>query len=389
MLDMTTLMLVLALTTATAVVCLLVAAALNPQVPAMRFWAMGLTVVVAGALLQAVREHLPLWISAVALTQGYFLLWWGARSYRHGRSPDGLGRAMLLFLLAQGLAFFILRDSLRFSIMTHSAIVVVVSVLMASELLRTKARQRTLTLAWCVIWGLHAALYARRFVLYLLDPVYIQAVTFEQAEPVEVLNYLEGIVFIYAFSMLCIMFLLRRLQEELKQQATHDPLTNLLNRRAFEEAAQRQLAANRRQGQEGGLMLLDLDRFKSINDTWGHQVGDRVLATFAQLLNRQLREQDLACRFGGEEFLLLVSGVNQQQLAAMAQRLREQWQATEIEGGDGTLSTTVSIGFTMVGPAPLHLLVEQADQALYRAKESGRNCAHAWEALPLAASDDT
>ncbi|UJJ31652.1 GGDEF domain-containing protein [Halopseudomonas maritima] len=384
MLDMTTLMLVLALTTATAVVCLLVAAALNPQVPAMRFWATGLTVVVAGALLQAVREQLPLWISAVALTQGYFLLWWGARSYRHGGSPEGLWRAMLLFLLAQGLAFFILRDSLRFSIMTHSAIVVVVSVLMAAELVRVKASQRTLTLAWCFIWGLHAALYARRFVLYMLDPVYIQAVTFEQAEPVEVLTYLEGIVFIYAFSMLCIMFLLRRLQEELKQQATHDPLTNLLNRRAFEEAAHRQLAANRRLGHEGGLMLLDLDRFKSINDTWGHQVGDRVLAAFARLLNRQLREQDLACRFGGEEFLLLVSGVNQQQLAAMAQRLREQWQATEIRVGDGTLSTTVSIGFTMVGPAPLHLLVEQADQALYRAKESGRNCAHAWEASPLA-----
>ena len=96
---MTTLMLVLALTTATAVLCLLVAAALNPQVPAMRFWALGLTMIVAGALLQSAREYLPLWISAVALTQGYLVLWWGARCYRERALPPHLLRYQLLFLL--------------------------------------------------------------------------------------------------------------------------------------------------------------------------------------------------------------------------------------------------------------------------------------------------
>lgn len=378
---MTTLMLVLALTTATAVLCLLVAAALNPQVPAMRFWALGLTMVVAGALLQSAREYLPLWISAVALTQGYLVLWWGARCYRLRASPPHLLRYQLLFLLAQSLAFFILRDSLRFSILTHSAVVVVISLLMARELLLTSGRQRTLTIAWCVIWGLHAALYLRRFVLYCIDPVYIQATTFEQAEPVEVLNYLEGIVFIYAFSMLCIMFLLRRLQEELKQQASYDSLTNLLNRRAFDQAAQQQLTANRREGHSAALMLLDLDHFKRINDTWGHQAGDRVLASFARLLGGHLRDQDLACRFGGEEFLLLVSNIDGAQIEALTQRLRSQWQSTDVGAGEDSLSATVSIGYTLIAPneqAPLHTLVERADQALYRAKENGRNRVEAW-----------
>lgn len=379
---MTTLMLVLALTTATAVLCLLVAAALNPQVPAMRFWALGLTMIVAGALLQSAREYLPLWISAVALTQGYLVLWWGARCYRERALPPHLLRYQLLFLLAQGLAFFILRDSLRFSILTHSAVVVVISLLMARELVLTPGRQRTLTIAWCVIWGLHAALYLRRFVLYSIDPVYIQATTFEQAEPVEVLNYLEGIVFIYAFSMLCIMFLLRRLQEELKQQASHDSLTNLLNRRAFDQAAQQQLAANSREGVAAALLLLDLDHFKRINDTWGHQAGDRVLASFARLLDAQLREQDLACRFGGEEFLLLVSNVDDAQLEALTQRLRTQWQSTDIGVGENRSGATVSIGYTLIAAgehAPLHALVERADQALYRAKENGRNRVEAWD----------
>ena len=317
----------------------------------------------------------------MALTQGYLVLWWGARCYRLRASPPHLLRYQLLFLLAQGLAFFILRDSLRFSILTHSAVVVVISLLMARELLLTSGRQRTLTIAWCVIWGLHAALYLRRFVLYCIDPVYIQATTFEQAEPVEVLNYLEGIVFIYAFSMLCIMFLLRRLQEELKQQASYDSLTNLLNRRAFDQAAQQQLTANRREGHSAALMLLDLDHFKRINDTWGHQAGDRVLASFAHLLGGHLRDQDLACRFGGEEFLLLVSNIDRAQIEALTQRLRSQWQSTDVGAGEDSLSATVSIGYTLIAPneqAPLHTLVERADQALYRAKENGRNRVEAW-----------
>lgn len=84
MLDLTTLMLVLALTTATAVICLLVAAALNPRVPSIRFWAIGLSMVVFGALLQSARAYIPIWFSAIVITQGYFVLWWGARCHQQG-----------------------------------------------------------------------------------------------------------------------------------------------------------------------------------------------------------------------------------------------------------------------------------------------------------------
>ncbi len=381
MLDLTTLMLVLALTTATAVICLLVAAALNPQVPAIRYWAIGLTVIVFGALLQSARAYLPLWISAVVITQGYLVLWWGARCYRHQDDRPGFWTVTGVLLAAQGAAFYLLQDSLRFSIITHSGIVVVVGILMAREIVLVGSTQRTLTYAWCGIWLMHAALYFRRLVLYSFDPVYANAVTFEQGETVEALNYLEGIVFIYAFTMICIMFLLRSLQDELKTQAMHDPLTNLFNRRAFEEAALRQLAANRRRGEHAVLMLLDLDRFKSVNDSHGHAVGDAVLTRFAHVLLDRVREQDLACRFGGEEFLLMISNTNLAEAEQLAERIRVTWQQQSFAAGQQQITSTVSIGCTPVPPdsnLSLHELVERADRALYQAKQEGRNCCSSW-----------
>ncbi|MEL0167452.1 MAG: GGDEF domain-containing protein [Pseudomonadaceae bacterium] len=381
MLDLTTLMLVLALTTATAVVCLLVAAALNPHIPAVRYWGAGLTIIVFGALLQSARAYLPLWISAVVITQGYFVLWWGARCYRAQGDPRGFWTTMGALLVVQGGAFYLLQDSLRFSIIAHSAAVVVVGVLMAVEVIRVGAPQRTLTYAWCGIWLMHAALYLRRLLLYSFDPAYASAVTFEQGEAVEALNYLEGIVFIYAFTMICIMFLLRSLQDELKTQAMHDPLTNLFNRRAFEEAALRQLSDNGRRGEPAVLMLLDLDRFKSLNDSHGHAVGDAVLTRFARVLLDGLRGQDLACRFGGEEFLLLISGADLPAAEQLAERIRAAWQQQSFTAGEEQVSSTVSIGCTPI-PADsalsLHELVERADRALYQAKASGRNRCSSW-----------
>mgnify|MGYP002876000418 FL=1 len=106
-----------------------------------------------------------------------------------------------------------------------------------------------------------------------------------------------------------------------------------------------------------------------------------MLASFARLLGGHLRDQDLACRFGGEEFLLLVSNIDGAQIEALTQRLRSQWQSTDVGAGEDSLSATVSIGYTLIAPneqAPLHTLVERADQALYRAKENGRNRVEAW-----------
>ncbi|GAA6129865.1 GGDEF domain-containing protein [Halopseudomonas sabulinigri] len=382
MLDITTLMAVLALTTVTSVFGLLVASVLNRQVVAIRYWALGLSVIVCGVALQSVRAYFPLWVSAVVITQGYFVLLWGTRCYRLSRSSRGFVPAMVIITLLQGLVFFALQASLRFSIMAHSAIVVLVAVLMIVELWRMQIPQRALVWVWSGIWCMHALLYLRRFLLYQFDPAYINASTFEAAEKVEALNYLEGIVFLYGFSLLCVILATRSLQEELKLQATRDPLTNLLNRRAFEEAALRQLAISRRAGESVALLLLDLDKFKAINDAHGHSVGDEVLTVFAAHLTAQLRAQDLLCRFGGEEFVLLVPGADSAKTEALAERIRSRWQKHTFKTLHGELATTVSIGYVCVNDGAeqgLYRLIERADQALYEAKQQGRNCARSWQ----------
>jgi diguanylate cyclase (GGDEF)-like protein len=157
--------------------------------------------------------------------------------------------------------------------------------------------------------------------------------------------------------------------------ASHDGLTGLHNRRAFNESLERAVAREGRQGGHFALLLLDIDRFKKLNDTYGHPAGDAALRNTAHLLTHHLRKSDQAARFGGEEFAVLCASTD----AAGAQHLAEKIRA-EVEGGrlvfDGArLSVTVSIGIAVWpqdGREP-GALVAAADRALYAAKESGRN----------------
>jgi diguanylate cyclase (GGDEF)-like protein len=164
---------------------------------------------------------------------------------------------------------------------------------------------------------------------------------------------------------------------ELERLATRDPLTGALNRRAFHETFDRMVADAATQG--GGLacMMVDIDHFKSINDSHGHGIGDRVIQEVARKLQASLRGSDLLCRWGGEEFCIVVAGPDMAVAAEMAERMR---QRIEREVGAAVrevsaLRVTVSIGVEMLSRqldnAPA--LIEHADRALYRAKRAGRN----------------
>lgn len=389
--DIATLMLVLALTTVISVVGLLVASFLNRQIVAIRYWAGGLTVFIPGLLWQVYSPPLPLWISAVIITQAYFILWWGTRCYRFGQVQPQFYKVMLLLCLIQGSAFFAFQDSLRISIMIHSAIVVGACLVTTLEVLLLRLRQRALLLAWVILWGVHAAVYLRRFLTYALNPDYVSVSSMQAASSIEAVNYLEGIAFIYGFSLICFIFTTLRLQQALRRQATRDPLTDLLNRRAFEEAAGRHLAQARRFRRPLSLLLMDLDRFKSINDQHGHKAGDLVLQAFALHLERHLRATDLPCRFGGEEFVVSLPDTDLAQAGELAERIREAWQDVVVDTGGTLLKSTVSIGMACVEKQRGYLLddvVERADHALYRAKQLGRNRTHAWqEGLRLSSLD--
>lgn len=382
MLDVKTLMLVLAFTTALSVSGLLVAAVLNRQVRAIRYWTLGLSVFVVGLICQVASPPLPLWISAVIITQAYFILWWGTRVYRGGKEYLGYNRVMLLILLVQGALFFILQDSFRYSILLHSALVVVLCVFTIRELHLVQRLPRALFWLWAVLWSVHGLVYLRRFFVFLLDTTYMEAHTFQEASAIESLNYMEGIAFVYGFSLLCVVLTTMSLQDALKHQARIDPLTGLFNRRAFEEAAVKALAAGQRSRRPVSLLLMDMDHFKLINDDHGHKAGDGVLVKFSQHLIEHTRLPDLICRFGGEEFVVMLPDTTEEQARVLAERIRTEWQKVAIQSHRGDFSATVSIGLaeaTLDQRENLYDLADRADQALYAAKQQGRNRTLSWD----------
>lgn len=173
----------------------------------------------------------------------------------------------------------------------------------------------------------------------------------------------------------------KQLEDLLTRQTMTDPLTELGNRRYLENQAAMEMAKARRNGEPLCLLAIDLDRFKSINDLYGHDVGDMVLQAFARTAKAQLREGDVLCRMGGEEFSILLPDTNPVRAEAIAERLRLSIEAAAITIEEdlidgGSLTYTASFGVTEVHPEETSLksAIKRADQGLYKAKETGRNC---------------
>jgi diguanylate cyclase (GGDEF)-like protein/PAS domain S-box-containing protein len=167
----------------------------------------------------------------------------------------------------------------------------------------------------------------------------------------------------------------KRNEAGLRRLALEDPLTGLANRRHIAEAGQAAVEHTRRHGRPLGLLLIDIDRFKRINDSFGHDTGDAVLRHFAQLARTSLRAGDLLARIGGEEFAVLLPDTELAGALALAERLRTQLGSTPMLHRQVLVSFSVSIGVTMLGPATADFdaMLNAADRALYAAKESGRD----------------
>jgi diguanylate cyclase (GGDEF)-like protein len=159
-----------------------------------------------------------------------------------------------------------------------------------------------------------------------------------------------------------------------KTAALIDPLTGLANRRAFLGDAEHFMARAPKHRESLTVMLADLDRFKAVNDQFGHAVGDRVLQIFADTMSRALRASDMSGRLGGEEFAFLMPRTNAADAQRIAERIRVQFAEAARKVGGDAVNATVSIGVaTVAAPAQLSDLIAAADDALYRAKAEGRN----------------
>ncbi|MNR26008.1 Diguanylate cyclase DosC [compost metagenome] len=159
------------------------------------------------------------------------------------------------------------------------------------------------------------------------------------------------------------------------QAATHDFLTGLYNRRYLDEFFQREAARALREQAPIAVVMLDLDHFKVLNDTYGHPLGDEVLCNLAGFLRGRLRESDAVFRLGGEEFLLILPGVATDEALGLVSRIGQELAGQPLPSRRGPLSITFSAGLVEYPrqAASLDQLLALADQALYRAKHAGRN----------------
>jgi len=167
----------------------------------------------------------------------------------------------------------------------------------------------------------------------------------------------------------------RLAQELLREQTIRDPLTNLFNRRFLDESLERELARAQRDGTPLALLMIDIDHFKQLNDTYGHPAGDEVIRKLGELIRNGARSGDLPCRYGGEEFLLVLPNMTVETAIDRAELWRLQFAKDRTVIGSDVIPATVSIG---VAVFPEHgrereALVKAADQALYAAKRDGRN----------------
>jgi two-component system cell cycle response regulator len=178
------------------------------------------------------------------------------------------------------------------------------------------------------------------------------------------------------FVLLVARYTVNYYQGRLEEMAATDKLTGLYNRRYFDRHMHVMLGKAHSQDRRLALMILDVDHFKAVNDTHGHDAGDLVLKEFSARLKRNIRGVDLACRFGGEEFVVLMPDTDQNQAEAVAERVRQAVaeRAFEVPGGR-SLWITVSAGVALreSDSDTAETLIKRADVALYRAKREGRN----------------
>ncbi|WP_426415260.1 sensor domain-containing diguanylate cyclase [Aestuariirhabdus sp. LZHN29] len=167
----------------------------------------------------------------------------------------------------------------------------------------------------------------------------------------------------------------KRLEEELRALSNTDALTRLFNRRFLDESLKAELERSYRYSSELSILMFDVDHFKKFNDNHGHEQGDRVLQAIAREMRRLSRSVDFACRYGGEEFMIILPNTGLEGAGVLAERLRSDIEKTEVDG----LRVTISIGVASARdhkPSDAANFISIADTALYEAKDAGRNCVH-------------
>jgi diguanylate cyclase (GGDEF)-like protein len=345
----------------------------HPRQAALAIWGSGfLTASAAAALIVVARGVIPEFWSVIVgnalFAAMYGIFWSGARKFE-GRAVSislaSLG--ILAWLLASSIGPVYARPEFRAAVM---AVIGICYTLLAVRELWLGRDDGT----WR--WPIMTLLLVHAAMIPLRVPI---AGAWKHPDVTNV-DLLTFTIFEAAFVSICCAYLFCSLVKDriaagFRRASVVDALTGVANRRGFFERGDRLLARARFDNQPIALITFDLDRFKGINDRYGHSAGDDILIAFCRLAEAQMRPNDLFARIGGEEFAALVPNTSLRDALRLAERLRVAFEATSHTIEQSTIRTTVSAGVALLsGAAPdLAALLSAGDQALYRAKQAGRN----------------
>jgi diguanylate cyclase (GGDEF)-like protein len=381
MFDFPTLLTVMLFISAIAGTLLLAAWLQNRNIDALGIWGAAYVASTVAMTLLVINRSAPnAWLPMVGFplwTAAHGLMWKAARSFEGRRTPWAwVFAGPAIWLSACLIESFYESQAAR--VMLASAIMGSYLLLCASEIWR--ARDRELVSRWPAI-----VLLAVHGTLFLARVPFVHMLPFPGGVLPPSPNWFPVGIFEMMFHIFCMSVLLVNMAKERselhqRQNSLVDPLTGVANRRAFFERGEALVGCAQADGRVVVLLMFDLDRFKSINDTFGHQAGDRVLSRFCEVARAALRPGDLFGRFGGEEFACLMTDTSLSEAVALADRIRAAFGRTPIALGAGEqVTVTVSAGVAMTNELDTELdqLFFAADRALYRAKAKGRNCVEA------------
>jgi diguanylate cyclase (GGDEF)-like protein len=376
-LDINTLFLVTIYVEAILGLLLLFAWAQNTAITAVAWWGFAHLLRAASVTLfglyGSVSNIISIDLANAILFTSFALTWTGARLFDH-RKPQFvlLFAGAALWLVACRIPGF--TDSFDLRLLLSSGIITAYTWAAAFEFWR--GRSEPLVSRWPAIFMLfaHGALYLLRTPLGDLLPWLTRNNPLLESVWLSVLSF-EALLFTIAIAFILLAMAKERAEYRHKTAAMIDPLTGISNRRAFLQEGEEHFGRQVSDPRPTAVMLLDLDNFKSINDHYGHAVGDRVLEIFAKIASSCLRRIDLFGRLGGEEFGALLHDTTRDRALVVAEQIRSAFAAATREVDGRPIAGTVSIGIVVAGDTMLDLsaLLAQADHALYRAKHAGRN----------------
>jgi len=369
--------------TALVVVCGLITALLaltwvqNRGVPAFGVWTLCFLLCSAAAVFVGLRDRFPglagIDIANTLRLLAYGLAWQAARYFgrRKGNWPLAVAPAVLwlaaLWLLPFG-------DDVRLRVLLTAPLVAAYTFALAGELWRIAPERWGIIPFAALILAFHGAFFLWRFVVALFVPGSVVAADVGIAAPLNPFGLLQMLGAAVVLSFLLLSTAKEAIGNQHRAAALLDPLTGVSNRRGFTDEVGRMLARAGRNGSWTALILIDLDRFKAVNDGWGHPTGDRLLKALTDTMTEVIRAGDVLGRLGGDEFAVALAESRIDQALVLAERLRRAVAALKIESGKGEIGFTVSVGVASLrGEQSLDTLMGEADAALYRAKATGGN----------------